>query len=116
MSVVCCQVEVSTSGCSLVQRSPNDCGVSECDREASIMRRTWPTRGCCTMGKKRSTQSTNDRFLLGLFSDGDNTEITTKAVLILFIIRIFTVYCSLRSTAAISSPGKSLQDLRMSQF
>jgi hypothetical protein len=22
-------------------------GVSECDREASIMRRPWPTRGCC---------------------------------------------------------------------
>jgi hypothetical protein len=24
----------------------------ECDREASIMRRAWPTRGCCAMGKK----------------------------------------------------------------
>jgi hypothetical protein len=23
------------------------CGVAECDCEASIMRRTWPTRGCC---------------------------------------------------------------------
>jgi hypothetical protein len=33
-SVVCCQVEVSASGCSLVQRSPTKCGVSECDREA----------------------------------------------------------------------------------
>jgi hypothetical protein len=53
LSVVCCQVEVSTSGWSLVQRSPTFCGVSECDREASIMRRPWPTRGCCAMGKKR---------------------------------------------------------------
>jgi hypothetical protein len=35
VSVVCCQVEVSASGWSLVQRSPNECGVSECDREAS---------------------------------------------------------------------------------
>jgi hypothetical protein len=26
--------------------------VSECNREASIMRRPWPTRGCCAMGKK----------------------------------------------------------------
>jgi hypothetical protein len=26
------------------------CGVSEWDREASIMRRPWPTRGCCAMG------------------------------------------------------------------
>jgi hypothetical protein len=26
--------------------------VSECDREASIMRRPWPTGGCCAMGTK----------------------------------------------------------------
>jgi hypothetical protein len=30
VSVVCCQVEVSATGCSLVQRSPTECGVSEC--------------------------------------------------------------------------------------
>ena len=48
--VVCCQVEVSASRCSLVQRSPTDCSVSKCDREASIMRKPWPTRGCCAMG------------------------------------------------------------------
>jgi hypothetical protein len=52
VSVVCCQVEVSATGCSLVQRSPTEYGVSECDREASIMRRPWPTRGCCTIEKK----------------------------------------------------------------
>ena len=52
VSVVCCQVEVPVSGWSLVQRSPADCGVSECDREASTMRRSWPTRGCCVMGGK----------------------------------------------------------------
>jgi hypothetical protein len=28
VSVVCCQVEVSATGWSLVQRSPTDCGVS----------------------------------------------------------------------------------------
>ena len=45
MSVVCCQV-VSASSWSLVQRSPTDCGVSnECEHEASIMRRSWPTGG-----------------------------------------------------------------------
>jgi hypothetical protein len=26
-------------------------GVSECDREASIMMRPWPTRGCCAIKK-----------------------------------------------------------------
>jgi hypothetical protein len=35
VSVVCCQVEVSATGWSLVQRSPTECGVSDCDREAS---------------------------------------------------------------------------------
>ena len=46
---MCCQVEVSASGLSLVQRSANECGVSDCDREASTMRRPWPTRGCRNM-------------------------------------------------------------------
>jgi hypothetical protein len=53
LSVVCCQVEFSVTGRSLVRRSPTECGVSEYDREASIMRRPWPTRGCCTMEKKK---------------------------------------------------------------
>ena len=49
---VCCQVEVCAMGQSLVQRSSTECGVSECHHEASIMRRPWPTRGCCTMENK----------------------------------------------------------------
>jgi len=40
-----CHVEVSATGWSLVQKSPTDCGVSECDYEASIMRRLWPSKG-----------------------------------------------------------------------
>jgi hypothetical protein len=32
---VCCQVGVFASCWSLVQRSPTECGVSECDRKAS---------------------------------------------------------------------------------
>jgi hypothetical protein len=36
VSVVCCQVEVSATGWSLVQRSPTECGVSNvCDHETS---------------------------------------------------------------------------------
>ena len=35
--VVCCQVEVSGVSRSLVQSSPTECGVSECDGEASII-------------------------------------------------------------------------------
>ena len=48
VSVVCCQVEVSVLGWSLVQRSPAECGASECDREAPIMKRPCPTRSCRT--------------------------------------------------------------------
>ena len=33
VSIVCCQVEVSASDWSSVQRSPTACGVSECDRQ-----------------------------------------------------------------------------------
>jgi hypothetical protein len=53
--VVCCEVEVSVSDWSLVQRSQNECGVSKCDREASIMRRTWSTGGCRAMGRNYRT-------------------------------------------------------------
>jgi hypothetical protein len=52
VSVVYCQIEVFATGWSLVQRSPIECGVSECNREASIMRRPWFTRGCHATGKK----------------------------------------------------------------
>jgi hypothetical protein len=45
--VVFCQVQISASVWSLVQRSPTDCGVSECDREASIVGRPWTTRSPC---------------------------------------------------------------------
>ena len=37
LSIVCCRVEVSATGCSLVQRSPTVCGVSVSDCEASII-------------------------------------------------------------------------------
>ena len=35
VSVACCHVELPASACSLIRRSPTECGVfSECDREA----------------------------------------------------------------------------------
>jgi len=42
VSVVCCQIEASAWGRSIVQ-SPTGCGVSECGREDSIMRIPRPT-------------------------------------------------------------------------
>ena len=44
VSVVCSQEEVTASGRAFVQRRRTDCGVPECDREASRMRGPWPTR------------------------------------------------------------------------
>ena len=46
---VLCQVDVSVTGWSFVQRSPTECGVSECGHESLTMRRPWPTRGCYAM-------------------------------------------------------------------
>jgi hypothetical protein len=44
VSDVFCQVEVSASRLSLLQRSPTKCGVSEWDHESSTLRRPWPKR------------------------------------------------------------------------
>jgi hypothetical protein len=49
VSVVCCQVDVSATCRTPIHRSPTECGVSECDREFSVMRRSRPTRGCQTI-------------------------------------------------------------------
>jgi hypothetical protein len=38
VNVVCCQVEITATGRSLVQRSPTECGMSECVRGTSLRR------------------------------------------------------------------------------
>ena len=50
--IVCCQVEVSATGRSLVQRTPTECGVSECICEALTVRRPWCTKGCGATGRE----------------------------------------------------------------
>ena len=49
--VLCCQVEVSATSWSLVQRSLTDCVV--CDLETSRMRRSWPALGRSATRKKK---------------------------------------------------------------
>jgi len=44
VSVVCCQVDVSASDRSLIQRSPTECDMSDFDIENSMMRRPRPAR------------------------------------------------------------------------
>jgi hypothetical protein len=58
LCVVCCLVEVSATGRSLAQRSPTECGVSECDREAvAVTRRTsWRSLGTSQKAAHRVEQ------------------------------------------------------------
>jgi hypothetical protein len=51
VSVVCCEIEVSVLGRSLVQRSPTERGMSECDREASTMKRPRLTGAVVSWGE-----------------------------------------------------------------
>jgi hypothetical protein len=44
VSFVCCQVDAPATFQSLAQKSPTECGVSECDLETSTMRRPRPVR------------------------------------------------------------------------
>jgi hypothetical protein len=44
VSVVCCQVEFSATGCSLVKRSPTKCGVSDYNLASSTRRSPRHTR------------------------------------------------------------------------
>jgi len=64
VSCECCVLsEVSGLGCSLVQRSLTEGGVSECDLEASIIRKPLPTIGCCTMKKCGASRGTATAIL-----------------------------------------------------
>ena len=57
LSVVCCQVEVSASAWSLVQRSPTECGVSnEYGREVSYVEARDPR--ICLNGSANLTYKT----------------------------------------------------------
>jgi hypothetical protein len=64
LSVVCCQVQVSASGWSPVQSSHTKCCMSECGCQASIIRRPWPTTGCCDVGKLSLVRSRETHRLL----------------------------------------------------
>jgi hypothetical protein len=66
LSLVCCQVKVSVTGWSLVQTSPTESGVSECDHESMTMRRPSPNGGLLRHGKKKFVKQSS--------SWGDNSR------------------------------------------
>ena len=55
VSYECCVLSVRILCVRLI--TPIECGVSKCDREASIMRMSWLSRGCCAMQKKSRHQN-----------------------------------------------------------
>jgi len=69
VSIVICQVKFSATGRSLVQRSPTECGVFGCDREASIMKRPWLS-GAVVPLKQTEFESINRKY------STNNTEVS----------------------------------------
>jgi hypothetical protein len=55
---LCCQVEFSATGRSLVHRSPTDCGVSECDHVKINNLNTY----CQQVGEVRTTKGNEDFY------------------------------------------------------
>ena len=49
-------------GFCVVPRNSTECDVSECDRLVSLMRRPWPSRGCCVMRKMHYIKSLRFSF------------------------------------------------------
>jgi hypothetical protein len=110
VSVVCCQVEVSATSWSLVQRSPTECGVSECDREALKWGGLGPQGAVEPLKKKRRI----------CYPFWNHTEIPTtpKAVssnklkifnLIFKLQRIFRPPCLIISAVDLESSPVTLQ-------
>ena len=84
VNVVCCQTELSAWAWSLIQGSPTDCGVSECDRESSLMRWPYPTGGLLCHKKNPHTYSRivgQSQWKLRLLS----TEIMCKYKLTIYL-------------------------------
>jgi hypothetical protein len=63
VSVVCCMLEVSAMGRSLVRRSLTECGVSKCDLPTSVMRGTRPNGAVqpCRVTLKRRKDGSKDK-------------------------------------------------------
>jgi len=59
VSIVCCQVEVSATSWSLVQRSPTDCGVRHCVWSRNIKNEVMTRVGSQRYKKKRWTDFSN---------------------------------------------------------
>jgi hypothetical protein len=62
VSIVCFKAEASATDRSLAQRSPSECGVSECDRKTSKRSRLRPNRGLSIHEKKYLRKHEGEAF------------------------------------------------------
>ena len=62
VSYECCVLSDRSLCIGLITRpeSRTECGVSECDLEASIRKKLWPTRGCCAIKNNPSKREATD--------------------------------------------------------
>jgi hypothetical protein len=73
-----------------VQRSATECGVCECDHEAPIMRRPWPTGGCCDIAGVQNMKPSSHNCLVLLSLPGPQLHIHPLALFCLTItVRLF---------------------------
>jgi hypothetical protein len=70
------------TGRSLVQRDPSKFGVSECNREVSIMKRPWATR---------SSRTTNYKYILEVLFCNANPNITVECPALVLHIPKFSI-------------------------
>jgi hypothetical protein len=75
VNVVCCQIEVSPTGWSFIQRSPTECGMclNECNFEVTIMRRPWSIRGCRVMERRSAVIYKETKYVRLLRKDASDT-------------------------------------------
>jgi hypothetical protein len=71
VSVVCCQVEVSATGRSVVQMSPAECGVSECNLSTLTM--TWSGAELGHRQELQAADRVKQRFAAQVISKSANS-------------------------------------------
>jgi len=89
LSVVCCQVEVSGTSWSFIQRSPTECGVFECDLKTWRMRRPWPALGRKAMEKWLKTICDIFRYQCTVFREHNCQSKTIIYEVLLPVVNIY---------------------------
>jgi hypothetical protein len=93
MSISCGCCEVCASDWSLLHRSTTECGVTECDCEASIMSRSCPTRGCRAIIKHTSWRVQGTKIPKIYFVHPPLFSIQTFSALAVCMVQCDTVWC-----------------------